>query len=842
LPERVHWSAVARWWGPIVVIAASLGWLWPIGLGGRMPVGGDVTQFQIGLMAVLAEALEAGRLPLWNDRWGFGFPGLAESQMGVYSPVHLILYSILSVERAYTWSFVLHVVWGALGVHWAAKRFGVSEGAAVLAAVVWLASDFFRIHEPHQWSYSVGSWAPWAWGLGWRIASGERSRSAPFGLAAVLALQLLPGHFQLAFETQLGLMLLGFAGLWRSGSVLNKNSIRHFGILLFVIGASFLLAAGQILPTAALARIARETRAENYLADFAETPLHLVNLVAPELFHRSPLWRPIVWDPLHTSPEEAKAAVGLVPLFLALGGLRWSGANHRAVIALTALGGVGLLLSLGPWVPGFGLLSRLPGFSFFRAPARWFMLPTFSLAVLAGFGLDALRSGAWRRPGRGLTVLATVAAVWIALVVGLFELGLQASRGSGNSTLISVYAYIWELQPWGEETPIREVFERARRPQNDLRVRSAQAEQGLGRVTPGGLRFDRERWRIYRAELGVSAALIAACWLWSLTSRQRGLFLVGLLILTSLDIIDRSRRKPIETGPMRALTSQSPVLEKLSAAPCGTRSIDPLLNLPMIAGAAPLSGYRTLDIPIQQRLLREAQAIRPGPNGLQTVFDSQRVLGTGFWIVGPIENGAERFADAIEASDPERRATVIDDPALLSWMTSSAYAATPGGRRSRFVVVENPEPACAWRVPGDEAPSLSSGAPGHVRRVLLNSRSLDVHTITPEHVRLTIESDAGDIVVLTRLFYPAWHAAWIDEAGRSQAAAIKSVLGGWQGVEAPGDGRFELELRYDGSTARRGLALSALGWAVWGLGWWRLGRTSSGASKRSSNHPIQRTT
>src|SRR5207249_2232730 len=61
-----------------------IAWLWPIGFGGQMPLGGDVTQFSLGLMAVLGEAIRAGRLPLWNDLWGYGFPGLAESQMGVF--------------------------------------------------------------------------------------------------------------------------------------------------------------------------------------------------------------------------------------------------------------------------------------------------------------------------------------------------------------------------------------------------------------------------------------------------------------------------------------------------------------------------------------------------------------------------------------------------------------------------------------------------------------------------------------------------------------------------------------------------------------------------------------
>ena len=84
--------------GPVVILAVMaglLGWLWPIGIGGKMPVGGDVTRFFIGLMGVLSRSLEQGRLPIWNDLWGYGFPGIGESQMGVYYPPHLLLYGVL---------------------------------------------------------------------------------------------------------------------------------------------------------------------------------------------------------------------------------------------------------------------------------------------------------------------------------------------------------------------------------------------------------------------------------------------------------------------------------------------------------------------------------------------------------------------------------------------------------------------------------------------------------------------------------------------------------------------------------------------------------------------------
>ena len=125
--------------------------LWPIGMGGAMPVGGDVTQFFLGPMSFLSQSLRHGRLPLWNDLWGFGFPGVGESQMGVFYPPHWLLYGLLPVETAYTASLVLHSLWGALGAYFAARRFGASPRGAALGAFAWSACGFFDIHQPHQW-------------------------------------------------------------------------------------------------------------------------------------------------------------------------------------------------------------------------------------------------------------------------------------------------------------------------------------------------------------------------------------------------------------------------------------------------------------------------------------------------------------------------------------------------------------------------------------------------------------------------------------------------------------------------------------------------------------------
>src|SRR5208282_5157298 len=71
-------------------------------------------------------------------------------------------------------------------------------------------SGFFVIHMPHPWGYTTGSWMPWAWGLTWSLLTSPRPNVAVrlFLLSLVLVLQVLPGHFQIAFLTQVGIMLM----------------------------------------------------------------------------------------------------------------------------------------------------------------------------------------------------------------------------------------------------------------------------------------------------------------------------------------------------------------------------------------------------------------------------------------------------------------------------------------------------------------------------------------------------------------------------------------------------------------------------------------------------------
>ncbi|WP_435011018.1 hypothetical protein P12x_002310 [Tundrisphaera lichenicola] len=803
-------ESVGRWgrFGPLgLMLAGVLAWLWPIGLGGAMPVGGDATQFSMGLMAFLRSSILAGRLPLWNDLWGFGFPGLAESQMGVYYPPHLLLYGCFATEVAYTLSLVLHTLWGALGARWMARVMGVSEVGSALVGFVFATCGMALIHLPHQWAYTVGSWMPWAWGLAWLVARGEGSPRTPWLLAAVLTIQVLPGHFQIAFITEVGALVLALSS--------GRRAIRGSIAVALALAGMIPLAGMQLWPTSQLARLSDTDRDFEYLSGFAATPIHLVSYLAPGLFHRSPLWRPVAWDTFHTSPEEHLAYVGLIPLFLALGAIRrgWREPSTRAILAAAA---VTCLLSLGPYVPGFEGLIRLPGFSFFRAPARWGLGTALALAILAGQGFD--RIPAWPRPGRSAVRFAGLSVLAVALVILGFELALVGSRKTGLPSVAPCFELGLQSLPWaGEprERTFREVMADAYLPQNDFRVQSSLARLDGKPAPPPGPTLAGTRSAIYRRELGESGLLIAGLLAASALARRPRAFAAALVTLTLADALLMARHRPFDLGPARPLVEQSPVLARLAREPRGTRTLDSAQNLFMVAGAAPVSAYRTLDLPSPGGLLRLAEHRSAHPEG-PAAF---RAVGASLRVLGPAETRG--FSPrALDEWVPD--AQIIKDPALAGWLYGVDLASAVKLRD--FSVAPAPsEPHQAWLV-GATGLETANGMtdPGPILAALRTASPLPLRSDVPERaeVEVRVAAPGPATVVLSRTFDPEWRARWSGPSGDRPAKVVR-VLGGWQGVKVPEPGRWTLHLDYPGRAAWLGLTVSSIAWSVWLLGYIR---------------------
>lgn len=826
------------------VIAGLLAWLWPIGVGGKMPVGGDVTSFFLGFMGVLSDSLKAGRLPVWNDLWGYGFPGIGESQMGVYYPPHLLLYGVLSTEWAYVASLVLHTLWGGAGAWWAARRFDVSPIGSGLAAFAFSASGFFVIHMPHPWGYTTGSWMPWAWGLTWSILSSDRSNRPGrlFLLSLVLVLQILPGHFQLAFLTQVGIALMALCYLLDRSVPRERDNceaatlswagrLRHLVPLALCLAMVFPLAAIQLWPTARLARLTTDQRDFDYLSLCAATPLHLVNFVAPGLFHHSPLWRPLVWTPFHTSPEEHLAYVGLVPLFLALLATHRASRRDSGVRVLTVIAIITVILSLGPFFPGFRHLIALPGFSYFRAPARWTLATSLALAILAGKALDGCRE--WDKSGRTLGWMAALSCIWVLVTLGILELALGSGSTVRSPWLAGLFQRGFQARPWPNDPEFPAVLAQARNPGGDPRVPAVLERAGVASHPVDSRSFLESRHEIYLRELagtgGLLAGIVVVASLSSIRAfRQRRSFLpAALIVLTAADLLVLGQHRLVSIAPARPLVEQSPVLAALAREPRGTRIVDGSRNLMMLVGLEPVSAYRTLDLPALEPLNAWARGPLGAEQTAASVRKALRAAGVGVRVLDPIEVALERWLDRSKGSAESGDA--IDDPNLAGWLFGPDWRAEQGSWASQFRIVHpEPDASRAWFLPLTEVtrPAMLDSWSGNVESVLElfdRARPLKLERPSPEHVELAVEVDSPGWVLITQLADPQWHARWKDEAGLEVPAEILPTFrrstseGGWQRVQVPGPGRWTLHLDYQAHDVREGLAISAVAWLAWGV-------------------------
>ncbi len=812
----------------LVLFAGLLAWLWPIGLGGAMPVGGDVTQFFLGLMSFLSESLAAGRAPVWNDLWGYGFPGVGESQMGAFYPPHILLYGTLSLERAYVASLVLHTLWGGLGAYWAGRVLGLSRTGSAFSAFVFSTSGFFVIHMPHPWGYTTGSWLPWAWGAAWRLVGTEpgispahldSSAARSFALTLILVFQVLPGHFQIAFMTQAGVAMIAAWALVDRGGVGSLGaSFRRGGLTMLGLAAVFPLAAVQLWPTARLARLAAGQRDFEYLSGFASSPFHLVSLVAPNLFHRSPLWRPIVWDPFHTSPEECLVYVGLLPLFLAVLAVVREARRDASVRCLAVLAVVGLALSLGPYAPGFRLLIELPGFSFFRAPARWTLPASLALAILAGKGLDGWPR--WERPGRRLGAMAVAAAVWTVGVLGVVESALWSSSPSGSPALAEGFSRAFALRPWSDDQTFKSVAELARRPVATSGTKPREARS-----------FEQQRFVIYRTELGGTAALlgmiVVASALTGLAPVRR-FGPVVLVVLTAADLWLMGRHRLVDVGPLRPLVEQSSVLARMAKAPRGTRIADPARNLPMAVGLAPVQAYRTLDLPALPGLTSLVRgSLVPGPRR-EAAFRAMRAAGVGLRVLDPTESAGLQ-AQGADDFLPDATLERLDDPVLARWLLGADWNPEHRPEADAFGIVKPTEAAArAWFIPATAAPSTSvfdsvNGDPRPILDLIDRARALPTIVRSPVEWEVALEVDEPGWVLISQLDDPQWRARIGSNEGRqgepaniAPAFRVGNAGGAWQRVfidrARAGD---VLRLTYDAADLRLGLGVSVVSWLIW---------------------------
>lgn len=388
-------------------------------------VGGDVYSYSLPQKTFLADRLQAGEIPLWNPLVGQGYPVLGESQTGAVYPLHWLAYGLLKLPTAWNVILIVHYIMAFLAMIWCGRQLGLKTAGAILAAVVYV-YGWFPPRAFLDWAILGGVYLPWVIGCtaAW-FSTGKRGYL--LGLSISLGLQLLGGHYQIAFLTWL---LWGAYAGWKWWSSRSRSadgtstSTKTIGWLAIAFGLGVGLGAVQLLPTWELkTRSQRADVGGQHDPGYGHIPpLYLSQVVLPWVWYdpavdQDAALNKLTWlaYPSGTNRVEAYLYFGLLPFALAMmqfvSGLR-TPTERRATLFWLTIVLLSVIYATGWLIP---ILQSVPGFNFFRGPGRAGLITTFAIAILAGQGLERFCTRAspqWSSRFVTVVLLITVADLW----------------------------------------------------------------------------------------------------------------------------------------------------------------------------------------------------------------------------------------------------------------------------------------------------------------------------------------------------------------------------------------------------------------------------------------------
>ena len=363
----------------------------------------DMGAYHMPMARLYAQALAAGRLPLWTPDLGAGYPVFAEGQIGALYPPNLFLFRLFSPLVAMNLSVLGHVLLATLAAYACARALRISRMGSLLSGAAFGLSGLMAMHGVHVNILRVAAWLPLLILCVERAATSQRPwRWAP-AIAGVTWMQWLAGH------PQTTALCLG-AAVWyaifaaREGVGFWRQAGRLWPVVAAGIVLGMGLGAAQSVATSALAAFSGRPALGGGQSAFGLMPAHyLVSLLLPTLFG-SP--KPNTFPGEIWQFQEWCGYIGAIPLALAASGLRWRGGWRMWALAMLAV--IALVVAVSPQVAG--VIGGLPLLRGTRVPARALLLFVISGSLLAGIGLDRARAD-----GRGARILGWTAAGLIVL-------------------------------------------------------------------------------------------------------------------------------------------------------------------------------------------------------------------------------------------------------------------------------------------------------------------------------------------------------------------------------------------------------------------------------------------
>ena len=371
----------------VTIVAGALAFaiaFWPIAAG-RVFLYADLGNFHLPLRMFFADSLANGTSALWLPNLFCGLYLHGEGQVGMYHPLHWVLYRLLPLQPAFALEGMLTFPAAAIGMAVFLRRLSLPRAAAAFGGLVFGSSSYLTLRLTHMNVIAVIAHLPWLLALfdiAVRSARPHVRTASWLGIALLVASQVLLGYPGAIVP------VTAYVGLYALYLCSREKRVGPIPWLAAAVALGILLGAVQLLPTfEQFAASVRDDTSLDYRTKGSLHPANLALLLVPYVFeHR-------VFDPKLPNPVELSFYFGsLLPIASVwvfvrrqkLGRLR--GLVNAGAVACA----VSLLLALGKYGGLYALLSELPLIGQLRVPARHTLLLHVVGALIAALAFADL--------------------------------------------------------------------------------------------------------------------------------------------------------------------------------------------------------------------------------------------------------------------------------------------------------------------------------------------------------------------------------------------------------------------------------------------------------------------
>ena len=389
---------------PLVFVAiAALYFREGIFGGALLAATGDAIQYFYPTYELAWKMLHAGELPLWNPYMFGGMPLMGAHQHALLYPPTLLIIWLFEPRAGFNMDFALHYAAAGYFAFLYLRRVSGSWSVALALAVSAELMGLLHLNPDHISILRAGVWLPLSlWLMARLFDRASLVRAIHLGLC--LAMLPLAGHAQMAFYSTM--LLIGYFGYML---LMSEPASRPRTLAWAALSAAlaFAIASPQLIATAELATLSSRTSLsfEEFTSGSID-PAMLGGLLYPALY-----------------ANPYRFAIGAFVLMMALAaGVRLVMRRDKLAVFWTLVGLVAAALALGEHLPGYALMSRVPGYNLFRCPERLWYIVQLAALTLCALGLrDILREprieGRWylRWLAAGTCVMALVPLAGSAL-------------------------------------------------------------------------------------------------------------------------------------------------------------------------------------------------------------------------------------------------------------------------------------------------------------------------------------------------------------------------------------------------------------------------------------------